>query len=98
MVVKIIFFISERGKDVFNFLLQGGSLLSHGDDDAVSWIEEVASTGSTTNALTNSGNTTTTGGTADTPNNTATLSPAEVWNMKFLYNPFLFKLQFKFKR
>ena len=52
--------------------------MSHGDDDAVSWIEEVASTGSTTNALTNSGNTTTTGGTADTPNNTATLSPAEV--------------------
>ena len=79
-----------------NFLLQGGSLLSHGDDDAVSWIEEVASTGSTTNALTNSGNTTTTGGTADTPNNTATLSPAEVWKMKFLYNPFLFELLFKF--
>ena len=70
--------------------------MSHGDDDAVSWIEEVASTGSTTNALTNSGNTTTTGGTADTPNNTATLSPAEVWNMKFLYNPFLYELLFKF--
>ena len=66
--------------------------MSHGDDDAVSWIEEVASTGSTTNALTNSGNTTTTGGTADTPNNTATLSPAEVCNMKFLNTQFLFEL------
>ena len=58
--------------------MQGGSLLSHGDDDAVSWIEEVASTGSTTNALTNTGNASTSGGTNDTPNNTTTLSPAEV--------------------
>ena len=61
--------------------MQGGSLLSHGsvgDDDAVSWIEEVASTGSTTNAIANTGNGSTSVGTADTPNNTTTLSPAEV--------------------
>ena len=60
--------------------VQGGSLLSHGsvgDDDAVSWIEEVASTGNSNNAL--GGNTTTTsGGTTETPNQTTTLSPAEV--------------------
>ena len=54
-------------------------MLSHGDDDAVSWIEEVAPSGSTTNSLTNTGNANTSGGTADTPNNTTTLSPAEVW-------------------
>ena len=54
-------------------------MLSHGDDDAVSWIEEVASTGSTANSLTATGNTTTSGGTADAPNNTTTLSPAEVF-------------------
>ena len=59
-------------------------MLSHGDDDAVSWIEEVASTGSTANSLTATGNTTTSGGTADAPNNTTTLSPAEVFSVSIV--------------
>ena len=68
---------------------QGGSLLSHGDDDAVSWIEEVASNGGgTTSAIAGgSGNATTQSGTSQTPNNTTTtLSPAEVSLAKDLYN------------
>ena len=67
---------------------QGGSLLSHGDDDAVSWIEEVASTGGgTTSAIAGgSGNATTQSGTSQTPNNTTTLSPAEVRLGHNLYN------------
>ena len=69
---------------------QGGSLLSHGDDDAVSWIEEVASTGGgTTSAIAGgSGNATTQSGTSQTPNNTTTLSPAEVSLHDNLYNVF----------
>ena len=68
---------------------QGGSLLSHGDDDAVSWIEEVASTGGgTTSAIAGgSGNATTqSAGTSQTPNNTTTLSPAEVRFDDILHN------------
>ena len=52
---------------------------SVGEDDAVSWIEEVASTGSATNNLGGAASASTTpGGTGDTPNQTTTLSPAEV--------------------
>jgi hypothetical protein len=76
--------------------------LSHGsvgDDDAVSWIEEVASTGSATNTLGGGSSANTApGGTTETPNHTTTLSPAEVRKTRSAIFPLFGQVYLFYKR